>query len=841
MCRTKARNPTKQFPKQKRHKVHEVNEDDSETESEAEQHFFVAAIGVDKKKKKTLIQDNELFVETTINSLKVRLKVDTGAQANILPLYLFKELNKNATIKMMKTKQKLTSYSGDKIEVVGKCTLNVMNTALEFYVTDTKEDPILGLKASQQLQLIKVMTINKEKAEKKNTEIFDEYPDVFKGIGCLQKQYHIEIDKDIRPVHNPARRIPFSLKERVKKELDKMEQLGVIKKQEDYTDWASPMVVVEKPNKSLRICLDPRDLNKAIKREKYIIPNSEEITAKLAGAKYFSKFDATSGFWQIKLDAESSKLCTMNTPFGLYSFQRCPFGISSAPEIFNKYMRTIFEGLDGIESFFDDVIVWGNTWEELKSRERKCLEVARQNNLKFNKDKTVLGAQELKYLGHIICSKGSRPDPEKIKAIKEMSIQDKKGLQRYLGMVTYVGKFIPNLSEITKPLRDLLQKDVVWQWTHSQEEAVKTVYKAITNSGTLRHFDPRKEVTVTADSSQYGLGAALLQDGHVISYASRSLNTAERNYAQIEKEALSVVFACEKFHQFIYGRPITVENDHKPLESIFKKSLSNCPPRIQRFMLKLQKYDIAFKYRPGKEMVIADTLSRDPLQEIEPDESTSDIDCQVHMILQNVAISKQKQEEIKTATMKELSKLQSRIKSGWPTNKKDCELELREYWDVKETLTAEEGFILRNEQIVIPPSMRKEMLQKIHEGHLGTTKCKDRARRLLYWPRMSHDITDLISKCNTCLRHRNKQIKEPVMDHEKGEYPWQKLGTDIFCFEGKEYLLVADYYSRFFEVVLLKDMKSSTLIAHFKAIFARFGIPEILISDNAANYTSKEF
>ena len=130
-----------------------------------------------------------------------------------------------------------------------------------------------------------------------------------KELDVYKKQYHIELDKDITPVHNPARRIPFSLKERVKKELDKMEQLGVIKKQEDYTDWASAMVVVEKPNKSLRICLDPRDLNKAIKREKYIIPNSEEITAKLAGAKYFSKFDATSGFWQVKLDAESSKLC----------------------------------------------------------------------------------------------------------------------------------------------------------------------------------------------------------------------------------------------------------------------------------------------------------------------------------------------------------------------------------------------------------------------------------------------------------------------------------------------------------------------------------------------------
>ncbi|GFR85654.1 polyprotein [Elysia marginata] len=154
-----------------------------------------------------------------------------------------------------------------------------------------------------------------------------------------------------------------------------------------------------------------------------------------------------------------------------------------------------------------------------------------------------------------------------------MSIQDKKSLQRYLGMVTYVGKFIPNFTEMTKPLRKLLQKNVVWQWTQRQEEAVKTVSDTITNSGTIRHFDPKKEVTITADSSQYGLGAALLQDGHVILYPSGSLNQAERNYAQIEKEALSVVFACEKFHQYTYGRPINVENDHKPFVS--KASLRN--------------------------------------------------------------------------------------------------------------------------------------------------------------------------------------------------------------------------------------------------------------------------
>ncbi|GFO13428.1 polyprotein [Plakobranchus ocellatus] len=427
------------------------------------------------------------------------------------------------------------------MEVVGKCTLYVMDTPLLFYVIDTREDPILGLCASQTLNLIKVMEIHPEQKD----GVYKQFPDVFEGIGALPGLYHIETDPDVTPIHHAARRLPISLNDRVKKELNKMEKLGVIKKQESFTDWASPMVVVEKPNKSLRICLDPRNLNKAIKRERFTIPNPEEILAKLAGAKYFSKFDATSGFWQIQLDAESSKLCTMNTPFDLYSFQRCPFGISSAPEIFNKYMRKIFENQEGIESFFDDVIVWGRTWQELKEREIKCMELARMNNLKFNEEKTVLGAMELKYLGHIINSEGSRPDPEKIQAINDMKIQDNKGLQRYLGMVTYVGKFVPNLSEITKPLRDLLHKDAVWQWTRAQDEAVNKINEAITNSPILKHFDLNKEVTVSSDSSQYGLGAALLQDGHVVSYASRSLNPAERNYAQIEKEALSVVFACE--------------------------------------------------------------------------------------------------------------------------------------------------------------------------------------------------------------------------------------------------------------------------------------------------------
>ncbi len=215
----------------------------------------------------------------------------------------------------------------------------------------------------------------------------EEYKDVFEGLGCLPGEHRISIDDTVAPVVHACRKVPFALREKLKEELARMEKLDVIKRIDEPTDWVSSLVIVLKKNGSLRICLDPRDLNRAIKREHFKLPTREEIMSQFAGAKWFSKLDASSGFWQLKLDEASSKLCTFNTPEGRYRFLRLPYGILSAPEVYHKTIHMIFEHLPGVETMMDDIIVWGSNRQEHDARLRQVLELIRQSNLKLNKEK----------------------------------------------------------------------------------------------------------------------------------------------------------------------------------------------------------------------------------------------------------------------------------------------------------------------------------------------------------------------------------------------------------------------------------------------------------------------
>ncbi len=198
----------------------------------------------------------------------------------------------------------------------------------------------------------------------------EEYKDVFEGLGCLPGEHRISIDDTVAPVVHACRKVPFALREKLKEELACMEKLDVIKRIDEPTDCVSSLVIVLKKNGSLRICLDPRDLNRAIKREHFKLPTREEIISQFAGAKWFSKLDASSGFWQLKLDEVSSKLCTFNMPEGRYRFLRLPYGILSAPEVYHKTIHMIFEHLPGVETMMDDIIVWGSNRQEHDGRLR---------------------------------------------------------------------------------------------------------------------------------------------------------------------------------------------------------------------------------------------------------------------------------------------------------------------------------------------------------------------------------------------------------------------------------------------------------------------------------------
>ena len=297
----------------------------------------------------------------------------------------------------------------------------------------------------------------------------------------------------------------------------------------------------------------------------------------------------------------------------------------------------------------------------------------------------------------------------------------------------------------------------------------------------------KKPITITCDSSQTGLGALLLQDNKPVAYASRALTDPETRYAQIEKELLAVVFAFIRFHQYVYGKEVKVESDHKPLESIAKKPLSAAPPRLQRMLLQLQRYTFTLIYKPDKDMILADALSRayinaKPESNDLEDDLICDLICAVNLSVNNLSVSYPKLQEIRSATGQDstMMTLRNTIRSGWPEKTSQIPQELREYWNYRDELSEVDGIILKGERIVIPASLRKNMLEIIHSSHLGMVKCKLRARDILFWPQMEKDIEQVVFKCHICLECQPSNPREPMISEKPATRPWESTSTHLF-------------------------------------------------------------
>ena len=809
------------------------------------QYVYIDSIGQEQP-----IVPDTAFADITFETGDiVKFKVDTGAQTNVLPLSIYSQLTRPPPLG--KTNQRLQSYTGQSLNVKGKinlkCAYKEQPMNQEFVVVDIHHSqPILGLRTCLNLNVIKlVMSVNEPTVPMTKEMVLNKFKETFTGLGEIEGEIKIHLQPDSTPVIHPPRRVPFALKDKLQAELKRMEDMDVIEKVTIPTDWVNSLVTVEKPNGDIRICLDPKDLNTCIKRPHYSLPTLEDALAKMSGAQYFSKLDAKSGYWMLKLDEPSSYLTTFNTPFGRYRFKRLPFGLICAQDVFQLKMDEVFEGLDGVTPLVDDVIITGKTREEHDANLLAALNRATDKNLKLNPDKLTVGAKEVKFFGHLLTADGLKPDPDKVKAIKDMpDPKDKKELQTMLGMITYLAKFASNqLSEITKPLRDLLKDDVEFTWDTPQKDALNKIKTMMSEEPVLAYYDPSKPVTLQVDSSKSGCGAAIFQSGKPVAFASKSLNQTEQNYAQIEKELYAILFGCTRFHQFIYGRQILVESDHKPLEIIFKKSLLNAPPRLQRMLLQLQKYDLIVKFISGKKIPVADTLSRKYLPTDTTEEPMEDLDSQIHYIINNLPVSDQKMSQIREATLNDrsLQKIKDYIQHGWPEHRNDCCQSVIECWNYREELSCIDGIILKGEKIFVPTTLRQDMLQKVHEGHFGIEKTIQRARQILFWPRMANDIQTLISSCPTCMTKRPSNPKEPLKPHDIPSRPWQKVATDIFLWNKRYFMVTVDYYSRFWEIDELSNTTSTSVIRKLSAHFARHGIPEILMSDNATCYMSTEF
>ena len=618
---------------------------------------------------------------------------------------------------------------------------------------------------------------------------------------------------------------------------------GVLQRVDQPTDWVHNLVIVEKKNSTLRLCLDPRDLNKVVKRsrEHYKIPTIQEVSSHLAGKKIFSTLDLKDGFWQISLDEQSSFLCTFNMPFGRFRFTRMPFGLNSATEVFQKKNEAAFAGIEGIHIVADDIIIAADSVDEHDRILQKVLERARERKVKFNFDKLQLRVNTVKYLGTIIGADGVKPDPAKIVAISNMPTPtDKSAVRHLLGMVNFLANHIPNVASITAPLRDLVKADVHFQWGPEQDKALKQVKDLLSNPPILQYFDSRTQSVIQADASQRGLGAVLLQKGRPIAYASRSLSATEQNYAQIEKELLVIVFACDKFHHYIYGFHTTIRSDHKPIEFIMKKPLHQISPHLQRMLLKLQKYELTVRYTRGKDMHVADTLSRAFINV--QDESFDETELAVHTLTNNLPISEGRKDQFKIVTRSDpvLQQVYKLTMDGWPNHINNVPQAAREFWKVRDELSYADGLLFVGERLVVPAAMKVVALQAIHEGHFGIEKSKQRGRSCVYWPAMSDDIEKLVKQCEVCNKFATSNWKEPMIPHEVSTRPWEKLGIDYFTLLNQDNLLIVDYFSKYPVVSQVSSKMAGATIKVMQSVFSRHGIPNTIVADNMP-FNSTEF
>ncbi|XP_040069342.2 uncharacterized protein LOC115329771 isoform X2 [Ixodes scapularis] len=465
--------------------------------------------------------------------------------------------------------------------------------------------------------------------------LLDEFAEVFEpGLGLIQgPPVHLQPRADAAPKFCKARQVPYALRSKVEAEIDRLVETGVIIPI-PHSDWAAPVVPVVKRNGSIRLCGDFKiTVNQACRTEQYPLPRVEDILATLNGGEVFTTIDLRDAYNQLPLDKASMLLTTVNTQKGLFCFTRLPFGIASAPALFQRRMESILQGLSGVQVYLDDVIIAEKRND--CTLLRKVLQRFRESGVRVHPGKSKFRQTEVDFLGHRISNLGVQPKTENIDAILQVKApRTVAEVRSFAGLVTYYHKFLKNASSIMAPLYELLRAEAKWEWGPRQQRAFSEAKTQLKKADFLAHFDPDKPLILECDASPLGIGAVLSHDVgqevlRPIGFRSRTLTAAERNYSQLEREALALVFGVSKFRTYLLGRCFTLATDHKPLLGLFhpdKAVPAMAAGRIQRWALLLGAYNYVIQHKDGKANIPADALSRLPASGSAPPESAEDVD-----------------------------------------------------------------------------------------------------------------------------------------------------------------------------------------------------------------------
>lgn len=825
------------------------SEELSSSEVELDQPMFQMSLGHYKP----------VSLDLSVNGRTLKMEVDTGTPGSCISKKTYNTLFSD--VKLEKSKYVFLFYDGkSRVRPLGCMTTcveyNGRQQVLDLFVVDTGVTSLIGRQwlAELGIQIPKLQypsvtnNFNLEPVKQDLDKMLDRHKEVWSsgGLGrytggCAT----LRVREGAAPVFHRARPVPYALRERVDAELDAMLRNEVIEPV-DCSDWATPLVLVNKSDGGLRICADFKvTLNPVLMVDRYPLPKVDDLLANLAGGEEFTKIDLSQAYNQICLSEDSKKYCVINTHRGLFKYNRLVYGLSSSSGIFQRVVSNIVDIIPNVQCFADDLIITApDRSSHLKSLET-LLNKLGSVGLKINLEKCSFLANEVKYLGYIVDRNGIRPDPEKLRAIKDMpSPEGISELRSFLGMVNFYARFVQNLSGILHPLHELLRKGSRWHWSSQHQQVFERVKQLLMSSCVLAHYDPACELVLTCDASAVGIGGVLSQrdrsgEERAVAYVSRKLTKAEQGYAQIHREALAIVYCVKKFHQYLLGRRFKLKTDHKPLVSIFgphKAIPTMAASRMQRWALILAAYNFEIEY-VGTYSNGADILSRLPVIEKcaeEPPEQTYLHFATNAMLLDGEVIRRE------TARDPILSRVHGYIENGWP---KEVDIkQLEPYLTRNAELYVEIGCIMWGHRLVVPESCRQSVLRELHEPHMGIVKTKAYARSYVWWPGLDEAVEAVCRTCVTCAVVAPAPRSAPPAPWRWPHSPYERVHLDFLGpIDGQTYLVSIDARSKWIEAFKMSRTTAEMTIAKLRESWSRWGIPKQVVSDNGPPFTSKPF
>jgi hypothetical protein len=787
-------------------------------------------------------------VKLLLDNNFVNMEIDSGSGFSILNERIFEKFWNQDMLSKDNIKIKL--WTNQQLKIMGSLLVDVV------YGNHTARLPLLIVKGDGPCLLGRgwfsalgievsrcnvLQSMNRVDFLLRFSELFGE------DLGVCEKfTVHIEIDKDARPVFKKARPVVFALRDKVEQAIDLLVKQNVWEPVE-HSKWASPLVVVMKKDGQVRLCGDYKStVNQVSSVVSYPLPTVNELLSKLTGGKIFTKLDMAQAYHQLRLDDESAEILTLNTIKGLFRVKRLPFGISSAVGIFQKFMETVLAGISGVAVYLDDILIVGNTVEEHNTRVSTVLKKLKELGLRLRKDKCYFYENKIEFLGYELSPEGINPTREKVIAIQRARVPlNKTELQAFLGLLNFYERFLKGKAESLEPLHRLLDKNAFWRWESRHERAFNKAREMLSSDSLLVHFDNSLPVVLSCDASSYGVGCVLSHlingEERPIAFGSRTLSKTERNYAVIDKEALAVVFGIKKFHQYLFGRDFKIFTDHKPLLGLFDSRRVipiSISPRMLRWSIILSAYSYTLCYREGNKQGNADAMSRLPLPETVPEDDVRVTDV---LFLEDQRESLCTAKVVAKITKKDkvLSRLLNFVQKGWPDRCPDDSF--KAYFGKSREISAHRDCLLWGNRVIVPDGLRKEILDKMHDLHLGIVHTKALARSYVWWPQLDKEIERMIKSCQICQASRNNP-KKSFYPWIWPSRPWSRLHIDhLGPFQGKLILIVVDAYSKWVEAKIVSSTSAFCTMAVLRGLFATHGIPDIVVSDNATSFVSKDF